>query len=140
MDGVIVDFQSGIDSLTAQDLEKYHGKYAQCPDIFSKMVPLKGALEALATLHREYDVYILSSPSWGNSSAWSDKHDWVIKYLPFMKRRLILSSHKQLNIGDFLVDDRLLRGAAEFTGEHIHFGQDKFPDWKAVLLYLLPSN
>jgi hypothetical protein len=30
-----------------------------------------------------------------------------------------------------------VNGAGEFKGEHIHFGQEKFPDWKSVLEYLL---
>ena len=51
-------------------------------------------------------------------------------------KRLILTHNKQLNIGDYLIDDRTKNGAGEFTGEHIHFGTEKFPDWKSVLDYL----
>ena len=39
-------------------------------------------------------------------------------------------------MGDYLVDDSTRNGAGEFSGEHIHFGTDKFPDWKSVLDYL----
>ena len=35
------------------------------------------------------------------------------------------------------LDNRTVNGAAEFQGEHIHFGTEKFPDWKSVLEYLL---
>ena len=52
-------------------------------------------------------------------------------------KRLILSQPKHLNLGDYLIDDRKVNGAVEFQGEHIHFGQEKFPDWKSVLDYLL---
>ena len=51
-------------------------------------------------------------------------------------KRLILSHHKNLNSGDFLIDDRTKNGAGEFGGEHIHFGTGKFPDWKIVVQYL----
>jgi hypothetical protein len=34
------------------------------------------------------------------------------------------------------VDDRTKNGAAEFEGEHIHFGTDKFPDWEVTKKYL----
>ena len=52
-------------------------------------------------------------------------------------KRLILSHHKNLNLGDFLIDDRTVNGASLFQGEHIHFGTDGFPDWASVCNYLL---
>jgi len=52
-------------------------------------------------------------------------------------KRLILSHHKNLNVGDYLIDDRPANGADKFTGEWIHFGQDPFPDWKSVTDYLI---
>ena len=55
---------------------------------------------------------------------------------PTAHKRLILSHHKNLNSGDFLIDDRTKNGAGEFGGEHIHFGTDKFLDWKTVVQYL----
>jgi 5'-nucleotidase len=51
-------------------------------------------------------------------------------------KRLIISHHKNLNRGDFLVDDRSKNGAKDFTAEWIHFGTGKFPDWDTVLEYL----
>ena len=53
-------------------------------------------------------------------------------------KRLILSHHKHLNHGDFLVDDRTRNGVDRFRGQHIHFGTDAFPDWTAVLEHLRP--
>ncbi len=137
MDGVIVDFDSGIQKLTQEEKEKYEGHFCKVPFIFSKMDPMPGALDAVKKLSEKYEVYILSSPGWGNASAWSDKYEWVEKYLPYMERRLILSGQKQLNCGDYLIDDRLTNGASEFQGEHLHFGQEKFPDWESVLDHLL---
>ena len=55
-------------------------------------------------------------------------------------KRLILSHHKELNHGDYLIDDRLKNGADKFQGELIHFGSDKFPDWDAVVVYLSEKN
>ena len=46
-------------------------------------------------------------------------------------------SKKNLNYGDYLIDDRLANGADLFKGEHIHFGSDKFPNWESVCSYLL---
>ena len=51
-------------------------------------------------------------------------------------KRLILTHHKNLNLGDYLVDDRTKNGADRFRGEHILFGSPQFPDWLAVTAYL----
>ena len=48
----------------------------------------------------------------------------------------IRDSHKNLNDGDFLVDDRLKNGVDRFKGEHIHFATPEFPDWETVVRYL----
>jgi 5'(3')-deoxyribonucleotidase len=67
------------------------------------------------------------------------KRLWVEKHLgKNAYKRLILSHNKQLNIGDFLIDDRTANGAGQFTGEHIHFGTGKWKDWKSTLDYLIP--
>ena len=52
-------------------------------------------------------------------------------------KQVILSHHKNLNQGDYLIDDRTANGAGKFKGKHIHFGTEKFPDWESVLKYLL---
>jgi 5'(3')-deoxyribonucleotidase len=102
------------------------------------MEPLEGAIDSFKILSQRYDTYILSTAPWENSSAWSDKVKWVQKYLgESAYKRLILTHHKNLNHGDYLIDDRTKNGAGEFKGELIQFGTDKFPDWKSVCSYLL---
>ena len=138
MDNVLVNFQSGINKLSKDDFNKYKGKHYQVPNIFSMMDPLEGAIEAYEKLSLKYDTYILSTAPWYNSTAWTDKIEWVQKYLAKSAyKRLILSHHKNLNAGDYLIDDRLRNGVDKFKGEHIHFGTEKFPDWNSVLSYLL---
>lgn len=137
MDGVLVDFESGIATLDQFDLAEFNGRYDEVPGIFSRMVPMNGAIEAFEILAMQYDTYILSTAPWDNPSSGSDKLNWVKQYLgKSARKRLILSHHKHLNVGDFLIDDRLKNGVEQFQGEHIHFGTDKFPDWKSVLNYL----
>ena len=48
----------------------------------------------------------------------------------------ILTHQKNLNSGDYLIDDRTARGTDLFAGEHIHFGTENFPDWNSVMQYL----
>lgn len=138
MDNVLVDFPSGIAQLTPDTQKEYEGKLDEVPGIFALMTPLEGAIDAFETLSKKYDSYILSTAPWENSSAWKDKNEWVKKYVgKSAHKRLILSHHKNLNKGDYLIDDRTANGAGEFEGEHIQFGSDKFPDWESVLEYLL---
>lgn len=138
MDNVLVDFQSGIDMLSEEEKILYNGRYDEVPGIFAKMKPMKDAVTSFDILAEYYDVYILSTAPWNNPSAWSDKLVWVKKYLGDKAyKRLILSHHKNLNIGDYLIDDRIVNGASSFKGELIVFGSEKFPDWKSVLRYIL---
>ncbi len=138
MDNVLVDFKTGIELLSVQDKEKYKDRFDEAPGIFGLMSPMPGAVEAFKQLAQKYDVYILSTSPWENDTAPGDKLKWVKKYLgDEAYKRLILSHHKNLNKGDYLIDDRTKNGADRFEGEHIHFGNDDYPDWKAVLDYLV---
>jgi 5'-nucleotidase len=138
MDSVLVDFDSGTLQLDRHTTKKYAGRLEQGPKIFSLMEPLKDAIESFITLSNHFDVYILSTPPWENLTAASDKFQWVKKYLgQTAHQRLILTHHKNLNIGDYLIDDQTTHGVDKLIGEHIHFGSTKFPNWPSVLNYLL---
>ena len=138
MDGVLVDFQSGIQSLGEGLKEVYRDRWDECPGIFSKMEPMPGAIDGFAKLSEKYDTYILSTAPWNNPSAWTDKYEWVQgNLMPHAYKRLILSHNKHLNAGDYLIDDRLANGAGRFRGEFIQFGSAKFPDWDSILNYML---
>jgi len=141
MDNVLVNFQSGIDSLTDDQKQIFKDNLDDVPGIFSKMKPVDGAIEAYEELTKHFDVYILSTAPWKNPSAWKDKLLWVQEYLgDLAHKRLILSHNKNLNAGDFLIDDRTANGAREFNGEHIHFLSEQFNNWNDVLNYLIPNH
>lgn len=138
MDGVLVDFQSGIDKLSDETKKEYEGRLDEVPGIFSLMDPMPGAIDAVKLLSEHYDVYILSTAPWKNPSAWSDKITWITKHFgELFKKRVILTHCKNLCYGDFLVDDRGKNGASEFTGEWIEFGSAFYPGWEDVVDYLL---
>ncbi len=138
MDNVLVDFQSGIDRLTPDEIATYEGRYDEAPHIFSKMDPMKDAIESYARLCDKFDTYILSTSPWENPTALNDKLEWVKRYLGrYAYKRLILSHNKHLNQGDYLIDDRDKNGADRFTGELILFGSERFPHWQAIMSYLL---
>ena len=138
MDNVLVDFASGIARISKEIQIQYQGRIDEVPGIFSLMKPLSGAIDSYNRLSAKYNTYILSTAPWENSSAWSDKNLWVRKYLgEIAYKRLILTHHKNLNSGDFLIDDRTANGADLFKGKHIKFGSNQYPHWQAVCNYLL---
>jgi 5'(3')-deoxyribonucleotidase len=139
MDNVIVNFRSAFDKVSEEDKINFKNDMDEIPGIFAKMDPMPGAIDAYKKLSAKYDTYILSTAPWENSSAWSDKIEWVKKHLGEVAyKRLILSHNKNLNKGDYLIDDRPNNGAENFEGEWLHFGQgNRFPDWNAILEYLL---
>lgn len=147
MDGVLVDFQGAVDSLDEATIREYaddgKGKphYDDVPGIFARMKPLPGAIDAMHRLQAAgYDLYILSTAPWGNPSSWSDKVEWVTKYLDdIFHKRLIITHCKGLlaaHEGAYLIDDRTGHGATDFGERHIQIGTDtRFPDWASVLDY-----
>lgn len=149
MDGVVADFEKGIGELAPElknfavfdDQEELSAKIDKIcfanPDIYHDLPPIKGAVEAVNELVDMYQVFFLSTAMWDLPQSFTGKRIWIASHFQNVgRKRLILSHRKDLLLGDFLVDDRLKNGAAEFTGEHIHFGTKEFPDWKVTLEYL----
>lgn len=156
MDNVLVDFQSGLDKVP-QDIKVQYaddgtGKphYDDIPGLFSLMNPMPGAVEAVKALADcgRYDLYILSTAPWGNPSAWSDKLEWVKKYLDSDRsdgvfyKKLILTHHKNLCIQQnvWLIDDRTAHGAEHYEHHLVRFGTEEFPDWDSVVKFLLSND
>jgi 5'-nucleotidase len=139
MDGVLVDFESAINLLPLSTQLQYRGQMDNVPGIFGLMQPKPGAIEAFNRLSQFFDVYILSTAPWDNPTAWSDKLLWIKTHLgeEYAHKKLILSAHKHLNVGHYLIDDRLKNGVDKFTGIHIHFGTKDFPDWPTVVDWLI---
>ena len=141
MDGVLVNFQSGIDKLSEETKLEYEGRLDEVPGIFSLMDPMPGAVEAVHELSKYYDVYILSTAPWNNPSAWSDKIVWLTHHFgDLFKKRVIITHCKHLCDGDYLVDDRAKNGASEFLGEWVQFGTERYPDWEEVTRYLISQT
>lgn len=145
MDGVLVDFYKGVkayypdfDRYAVERQREITAALSARHGFFTGLEPIPGAPEAFFRLADFFDVYILSTPDWYGVNSWTEKRIWVEDHLGERAfKRLILSHNKGLFSGRALIDDRLRNGVDRFTGEHIHFGTDKFPDWKAVLKYLL---
>jgi len=145
MDGVLVDFYKGVKKVYP-DFDQYEpvrqreitSELSALSGFFTGLEPVSGAIDAFRRLSALYDVYILSTPDWNGVNSWTEKRIWVEQHLGDLAfKRLILSHNKGLFSGRALIDDRLRNGVDNFKGEHIHFGTEKFPDWDAVLAYLI---
>ena len=81
MDNVLVDFSSGIARLDEKIVREFDGRLDEVPGIFALMRPVEGAVDSFVALAEHFDTYVLSTSPWENPSAWSDKLEWVKKYL-----------------------------------------------------------
>lgn len=147
MDGVVADFDSEIKKVHPFIFEHPDGDYRgrvideiveADTHLFFRLEPMPGAIDAVEQLKKHYEIYFLSTPMWNVPHSFTDKRLWLEKtFGEFAKKRLILTHRKDLNMGAYLVDDRLKNGAENFSGTHIHFGTEKFPNWQSVLDHLI---
>ena len=140
LDGVIADFDKGKKEHPLGNITPYIGRPDKLPRVYKNLEPIENSIESVNKLlnHTSYDVYFLSTAPWDNPEAWTHKRLWIAKYFDekLIRKRLILSHHKQLLIGSYLIDDRPYNGASDFKGKWIRFGSKEFPNWKSVLDYL----
>jgi 5'(3')-deoxyribonucleotidase len=135
MDGVICDFSKRANEL--EDMGIKGSKLFSHPTAYKDLEPITGAIEAWHALQEKYETYILSTPPWSNPDAWGEKRRWVEQHLgKSAHKKLILCHNKGIVRGDFLIDDRIANGVADFQGEHIHFATAQYPDWNSVLIRL----
>ena len=137
MDDTLCDFTWSHSFHTMKNPEV---KYPQSQwGFFSSLYPLEGAIEAVNALldSKEYSPHILTAPSIKNPLCYTEKRVWVGNHLGMeMVDRLIISSHKNLLKGDYLIDDNISgKGQDKFEGELLHFGET-FPDWRSIREYL----
>ena len=105
---------------------------------FKNKKPLNGAVEAFKKLANKYECHIVSTPVWGNPNCWKEKREWIEMYLgEDAHKKLTLTHNKHLFIGDIIIDDTTNYGVDKFKGRHIHFGQERYPDWNTVLKDLI---
>lgn len=151
MDGVVADFDFAIQQIDptlhtgdgidySARAERVDALVKENPNLFHELPLIPGAENAIEKLFESglYDIYFLSTPMWDVPESFTGKRLWLEKAFgnERVKKRLILTHNKHLNIGDYLVDDRKTNGSEKFTGYHIHFGVE-YKDWDAVLEYLL---
>lgn len=134
MDGVLVDFDRYMrdHNLTADEVKAKPGAYAD-------MWPMPNAIESVRKMFAlGYDIWIASKPPTAQPHAYADKVRWVMRWLPELTRKIILTHDKGLlgNEDDTLIDDRPWKAnCLEFKGTLIIFGavSSGYLTWKDVL-------
>ncbi|BFM21691.1 5' nucleotidase, NT5C type [Gilvimarinus japonicus] len=137
MDHVLCDYEAGFNAHQTKYPELAYPQSQ--PGLYIGLDPMPGAVDAFKWLSAqpELEVFILTSPSEKNPHCYSEKRQWVEKYLGMETvNRLIISPHKDLNRGDYLIDDNVAgKGQDHFEGELIHFGSEQYPNWQSVTTY-----
>jgi 5'-nucleotidase len=133
MDDTLCDFTTPFES------GEFQSKFPQSKvGFFLYLKPIQGAIKGIKILQTKYDVWILTRPSIKNTHCYTEKADWIKKYLgEDMLNKMILCPDKSLVKGEFLIDDDHRHGQTEFEGQHLHFGKSEFPDWETVINYLM---
>lgn len=150
LDGVCIDFHQAVRNIDphadfsyggANEEEKKRGfkKFAvDNPQLFETAPLMEGAKEAFEKLTEYFDVYFLSTPVWDAPSSYTAKAISIKENFGELAfQRLILSHHKHLCHGAILVDDTYNNGADKFTGNHILFGSEAYPNWEVTLKKLI---
>ena len=151
LDGVVADFDKFVqpylpgvelgdgDSSDYADRSKMVDEVmANDPEIFEKLDLIEDAYESVMELSKHFEIYFLSTPVHKVPESYTGKRRWIrSNFGECADKRLILTHRKDLCIGDFLVDDRLKNGSENFKGEHIHFAQPGYENWKVVKELLL---
>lgn len=136
MDGVLCDYYGAYKKSISEFPEQ---KYPQATwGYFLRLCELPDAVESFRKLQKKYDVWILTRPSFRNVNCFTEKAQWVWDHLGFdVLQKTIMAGDKSLLKGDYLIDDQNGAGQDRFEGEWIHFGSEKFPNWKSVIDYLI---
>lgn len=144
MDGVIADFDAGVKRFDASvHTHNYDDSKDRVdmiceanPEIFHDLPPIEGAVKSVQWLNKRADIFFLSTPMWNVPLSYTGKRIWLEKHFGrIAEKKLILTHHKNLVHGDYLIDDRIRNGVDMFTGEHIHFGSVDYPSWDRVIDY-----
>ena len=98
---------------------------------------IAAASKAVQYLAPRYDLHFVVS---GAADEWEEmllKRNWIEEHIAVPAwNRVSLTTHKELLLGDFLVDAHPEEcGGNDFMGTLIHFGSDGFKDWNEVMTY-----
>lgn len=134
LDDTLCDYQSSYDAARALRPDILYPQSQE--GFFLNLSPYEGAIETAFWLFEqpEFIVLLLTAPSVHNPLCYTEKRLWVERHFGFEHcHRLIISAHKGLSRGDYLIDDKTAGfGQEDFQGQLIHYGSAQFPNWASV--------
>lgn len=134
MDHTFCDFKAANDIWKTWAVTEEERKWPwSMPGMFRSLPPMKGALAFWEEFYPQCELWFLTRPSIPNRHCYTEKADWIYRYLGEKgSNRLILSPKKDLLIGDILIDDAENCGQQTFQGEWWRFGRDEHATWEMV--------
>ncbi len=130
LDGVLCDFMTAAKNLPEM-------KYPQSKiGFFRDLDEIPNAISSFKKLEKEYDVCVLTRPSFKNINCFTEKAEWILNNLGYKAlEKSIFSGDKSRLIGDYLIDDGDNANQDKFNGKLIKFGSEEFPDWNSIMIY-----
>lgn len=103
----------------------------------SSMYPCGSAVKSFAHLCEKYNPYILIAGNYNQPDNLPALYSWIETNVGVPAwDRVIVSSRKDILLGDYLLDSFPQRHSSEgFMGTVLHFGDDPFRTWEDVITY-----
>lgn len=121
MDGVLANFNGAIHR-ELKPKEKPSERLEK--NFYLNLKPINETIELVQQLiGNGHDVYIASKPSSSSLYCASEKYAWVRKHIPELTKKVILTGHKHLLTGNYLIDDRPEEWS-KFGGKVLYFNPD----------------
>ena len=125
LDDTVANYTKRFNELKTNDIKFPQSQYG----FYTSLETIEDSIEVVNWLRENFDVYILTRPSYLNPLSYTEKRIWVEKVfdLEFCKK-LILCYDKSLILGDYLIDDH----HHNFVGKEIIYGSEEFKNWKLI--------
>ena len=95
-------------------------KIVHCPGFFRTVPVIKNAQQALLTLSKNFDIYIVSAAMEFPNSL-PEKYAWLHEHFPFISwRNIIFCGDKSVIAADYMIDDHV-RNLDSFKGHPLLF-------------------
>ena len=66
MDGVLADWYKGVEDLPKDVYDEYAYRHDEVPGLYLTLPTIKGSVDAVLELNKHFDLFILSTASWGS--------------------------------------------------------------------------
>jgi 5'-nucleotidase len=119
------------------------GRYVRTPGFFRTLPLISGSVDALKTLMKDFDLYIVSAAMEYPLSLF-EKKQWLEEYFPFISwKNIVFCGDKSIIHTDYLIDDHL-KNLDYFSGipllftashnVHVRHHQ-RLNNWDEILVY-----